>query len=119
MKTTSFRKYSDNELHILILRKNKTAFTVLYDNYGSMIYGLAMQALQSKELADEIVELTFIKVWDSVHLFKLQKKTFCMWLVGIFITTAKDYLESKNIEFVFKNSGFPSFTFEIVGEKAC
>lgn len=119
MKTNSIQKYSDNELHLLIQKKNKTAFTLLYEYYGSMIYGLAVHALKSKELADEIVELTFMKVWDSIHLFKLQKKTFCMWLVGLFIATAQDYLESKNIEFVFKNSGFPSFTFEIIGEKAC
>ena len=119
MKTNSIRKYSDYELHLLIQKKNETAFTLLYDYYGSMIYGLAMQTLKSKELADEIVESTFINVWNSVHLYRLQKKTFCMWLVSLYISTAKDYLESKNIEFVFRNLDFPNFTFEIIGEKAC
>jgi len=117
MKIDRALKYSDHELHLLILQKNKKAFNRVYDCYGSMMYGLAIQALQSRELADEIVELTFIRLWDSVHFFDVQKKTLCMWIVGLLITTAQDYLESKNIEYIFKNSGFPNFLFEIIGEK--
>ncbi len=46
-----------------------------------------------------------MKVWGFDTSFQASEKTFCMWLVGLFIATAQDYLESKNIEFVFKNSG--------------
>ncbi len=51
MKTNSIQKYSDNELHLLIQKKNKTAFTLFHEYYGSMIYGLAVHALKSKGIS--------------------------------------------------------------------
>lgn len=119
MKTNTDRKFTDQELYLLIQQKNEEAFAKLYEQYSCTIYGLALKAVQSKEFADEVVEHTFLNVWNSIHLFKSQQKTFCVWIVCVFIKTAKDYLDSKNIKFTLNTKNFPDFCFEILEEKAC
>lgn len=119
MEKETDRKCTDQELYILIQQNSKAGFDQLYDQYGFMMYGLASQALQSKEYANEIVELTFVNVWNSIHQFNNQQKTFCIWMISMLMTTAKDYLESKNIKYSIKTENFPRFTFDIIEEEAC
>lgn len=119
MKTIFEKKYTDQELCLLIQQKNKAGFDQLYDQYGYMIYGLASKAIRSKDCAEEIVELTFLNVWNSIHIFQNQKKNFCLWIVTILITTAKEYLESKNIKYSMTTENFPDFAFNILEEEAC
>lgn len=119
METITDKKFTDQELYLLIQQKNEAAFVHLYDRYGCTIYGLALKAVQSKEFADEVVEQTFLNVWNSIHQFRSQKKTFFTWLVCVFIKTAKDYLDSKSIKFTVKTDNFPEFSFNIIEEKVC
>jgi len=119
MEIHTDKKYTDHEVYLLIQQKNKAGFDYLYDQYGCIIYGLAIKAVQSKELADEVVELTFLNVWNSIHLFKLQQQTFFVWLVNILMKTSKSYLESKSIHYNIKTENFPEFTIERSGEQAC
>ncbi|MCU7619346.1 hypothetical protein NZ698_19365 [Chryseobacterium sp. PBS4-4] len=119
MKTNTDKKYTDQELYLLIQQKNKAGFDLLYSRYSCILYGLATKALPSKEFADEIVELTFLNAWNCIHQFKDQKKTLCFWIINILINTAKDFLEAKNIKYSVKTENFPGFAFEIIEEKAC
>jgi len=119
LKTKTYKKFTDQELYLLLQQKDKAAFAQLYDQYHCIIYGLAVKAVRSKEFADEVTELTFLNVWKSLHLFKNQQKTFCVWMVCILINTAKEFLESKNIKFILNTENFPVFTFEMYEEKVC
>jgi DNA-directed RNA polymerase specialized sigma24 family protein len=119
MKTKFEKKYTDQELCLLIQQKNKAGFDKLYDQYSYMVYGLASKTIRSKECAEEIAELTFLNIWNSIHVFQNQKKNLCLWIVSILITTAKDYLESKNIKYSINTENFPDFAFDILEEEAC
>ncbi len=56
---------NNTELGILLSQSDETAFRQLYDEYWNRIYLLALTYLKSTELAQDIVQDVFVKVWDQ------------------------------------------------------
>lgn len=60
---------NDDELFRLIQEKDKQAFSRVYDKYHRLIYATALDFLKDTALAEEIVQQTFIDLWEnSSHL---------------------------------------------------
>lgn len=118
MSQKNIQIISDSDLYLLIKKKDKAGFQYMYTRYSCTLYGLALKSIKSKEQAEEIVELTFLKIWNSIDLFINQKSSMNVWIVQNLICTIKDYLTSKNVCYNLKTSNFPSFTFEISDEKS-
>lgn len=102
----------DTDLFLLIKDNKKAGLDKLYECYGCTLYGLAIRAGHSQEYAEEIVKLTFFKVWNHIDLFKNQKNSMCIWVIQNLILTIKEFLSSKNISYHFKTDNFPDFSFE-------
>jgi RNA polymerase sigma-70 factor (ECF subfamily) len=66
METTLMRKeYSGEQELILALRNGRSpAFRLLYTDYGPRLYGFCKRSGLSPEDAREIVQETFIRVWE-------------------------------------------------------
>lgn len=109
---------SDPDLYILIKKKDKSGFNYMYAQYGCILYGLALNAVTSKEYAAEIVELTFAKTWKSMDLFINQKSSMNVWMIQNLIVTIKEYLSSKDINYSFRMGTFPSFNFNVEQENS-
>lgn len=102
--------YSDLELCALIQHGNREGFDFLYDQYCGILYGMALQSVQSREYAEEIVEITFVEIWKSIRAFNRSKMKFKCWAIGILMMTIKNYLQSKNISYSLTHDGFPTLT---------
>lgn len=113
------KKYTDRELCILLQQKNSKAFDQLYSQYSCMLYGLALQSVRSQEFAEEIISLTFIKVWNSIHFYNPDTTKLTTWLINTLIVTTKDYLSKKSLNYSFNVKDFPNFSFDIIQENAC
>ena len=60
---------NNTELGILLSQGDETAFRQLYDEYWNRIYLLALTYLKSTELAQDIVQDVFLKVWNQRESF--------------------------------------------------
>jgi len=69
--STSF--INDSELGNLLSKGDETAFRHLYDEYWNRIYLLALNYLKSSELAQDVVQDVFFKVWDQREIFSTVK----------------------------------------------
>lgn len=49
----------------LLAQGNEFAFTLLFDHYRARIYGVALKFLKARELAEEVVQEVFLKVWTK------------------------------------------------------
>lgn len=119
MKTKNQKKYTDQELYLLIQQKDKRGFDHLYNQYSCMLYGLALQSVRSQEYAQEIISITFTNAWESIQSFNQQKTKMSIWLICLLISSTKDYLSKKSLTYTFTVTNFPNFTFDIIQEKAC
>lgn len=74
-----YRKYSDEELVVLIQQEQKIRCVgILYERYGHLVFGLALNYLKNKEDAQDLVSHVFENMYT-----KLQKHTvqhFKSWL---------------------------------------
>lgn len=104
--------YSDLELCTLIQHGNREGFDVLYDQYCGVLYGMALQIVQSREYAEEIVEITFVEIWKSIRTFNCSQMKFKCWAIGILMMTIKNYLQSKNISYSLNQDGFPTLNLD-------
>jgi RNA polymerase sigma-70 factor (ECF subfamily) len=49
----------------LLAQGNEYAFTQVFDSYYPRVYGAALKLLRSRELAKDIAQEVFLKVWDK------------------------------------------------------
>lgn len=61
--TANMLDLTDKELTSLIVSGDNAAFRLLYDRYRDPIYGYALALTRSKEIAADIVQDVFLKVW--------------------------------------------------------
>ncbi len=69
MKKT-LQGYTGNEDHtlfILLRKRDKEAFSMIYRKYHRYLYALAMKYLKNTYLAEDAVQHVFVKLWESTH----------------------------------------------------
>lgn len=89
-----------NDLIIAMQNGNEKAFSRLYTMYGEAIYGIINSIVLDENIAEEIVQDVFIKVWNNASSYSVEKGRFFTWLLNIARNTAIDETRSK----AFKNS---------------
>jgi RNA polymerase sigma-70 factor, ECF subfamily len=75
-------------------RRDPHALAELYDHYGRMVYSLVLRVVRDKGIAEDLVQETFLRVWNSVHSVDSQKGSLGPWLLAIARNRAIDYLRS-------------------------
>ncbi|MFV9503934.1 MAG: RNA polymerase sigma factor [Oscillochloridaceae bacterium umkhey_bin13] len=74
---------SDEALVSLVARGHAEALEQLYARYSRVVYGLALRILRNTDLAEEMVQETFWRVWRRASTFQTSNGQFAPWLFGI------------------------------------
>ena len=75
-------------------RRDPQALAELYDRYGRAAYSLALRVVRDKAIAEDLVQETFLRVWNRVHSIDHEKGAIGPWLLAIARNKAIDYLRS-------------------------
>jgi RNA polymerase sigma-70 factor (ECF subfamily) len=89
--------YSGPEESTLIARlqrRDPQALAELYDRYGKMAYSLVLRVVRDNAIAEDLVQETFLRVWNRVHSVDSEKGSLGAWLLAIARNRAIDYLRS-------------------------
>ncbi len=89
-----------DQLILLVQQKNHQAFSKIYEMYSQSIYGVIYNRVQDTEIAEEILQDVFIKVWEKAHTYSFEKGRFYTWILNISRNATIDLLRSKS----YKNS---------------
>ena len=57
--------YEDEYLLSLLRQGSQDAFTQIYNKYYSMLYSLSCRYLQDRELAEDVVQQVYLRLWES------------------------------------------------------
>ena len=86
-----YSKFDDDTLMRLIAQHRSEALGVLYDRYGRLVYSVSYQATSHAELAEEVTQDTFLRVWQSAARFDPRQGRLVPWLTRIARNRAIDH----------------------------
>jgi len=66
----------------------------LYDRYGRVTFSLIVRVVRDAGIAEDLVQETFLRVWNRVHGFDAQSGSIGPWLLAVARNRAIDYLRS-------------------------
>jgi RNA polymerase sigma-70 factor, ECF subfamily len=75
-------------------RRDPQALAELYDRYGRTAYSLILRVVRDQAIAEDLVQETFLRVWNRVHTIDPAKGAVGPWLLAIARNGAIDYLRS-------------------------
>lgn len=91
----SVKKYKEEELVVLLQNKDAQAFGYLYDNYSAALFGVIYKMVEDKELAEDILQETFVKIWNSFSAYDSSKGRLFTWMLNITRNHTIDTLRSR------------------------
>jgi RNA polymerase sigma-70 factor (ECF subfamily) len=68
------------------------ALAVLYDRYAPRVYGLCLRILTESQLAEDILQEVFVRVWERASLFEQSRGSVAAWVMGITRNSCIDQL---------------------------
>lgn len=73
----------DQNLIKRLQEKEQDAFAKLYDMYAAAIYGVIFKICRTEVLAQEVLQDTFLSVWEKSHQYDEAKASFYTWVFRI------------------------------------
>lgn len=67
----------------------------LYDHYSGAIYGAVLRILRTEEIAEEVLQDVFLKIWDKIEQYDASKGKLFTWMIQIARNLAIDKSRSK------------------------
>jgi RNA polymerase sigma-70 factor (ECF subfamily) len=87
----------DETLVIQVARGNPAALEVLYDRYSSTVLGISVKVIGDQALAEDVLQETFWRVWQSAATYQSQRGSFTGWLFRIARNLAIDAYRRRNV----------------------
>lgn len=81
------KEIKDNVLLEKIKKGDKQAYTLLYHRYFNMLYGLSLRYLKDRDMAQDVVQQTFVKLWENHKHIDIKCK-----LSNYLYTMTKNYI---------------------------
>ena len=100
MRINSDRTLSDTPDETLaarVARGDSAALEALYDRYASRVLGLSIKIVSDQALAEDILQETFWRVWQSAGTYQPQLGAFTGWLFRIARNLSIDAYRRRNV----------------------
>ena len=89
-------RYTEEQLVEFLQKGSKDAFEYLYENYSNTLYGVIYRIVNDEEIARDLVQEVFVKIWKNIQSYSSQKGRIYTWMLNIARNAAIDKLRSKS-----------------------
>lgn len=89
-------KISDEEIIALLLDKDKRGVSYLYQAHSRLIFGVIYRIVKLEDLAENVMQDVFLKVWQNIESYNASKGRFLTWVVNIARNASIDVVRSKD-----------------------
>jgi RNA polymerase sigma-70 factor (ECF subfamily) len=62
---------------------SEEALSKLYDMYSSSLYGLILKIVRDEDLAQDVLQDCFVKIWKKAQTYSSSKGSFYTWMLNI------------------------------------
>ena len=88
---------SDEVLVAQVARGESSALETLYDRYAGIVLGISLNILADRAAAEDVLQETFWRVWQSADSYQSQRGSFTSWLFRIARNLSIDAYRRRNI----------------------
>ena len=88
------RDQLEGQIAGLLALADRRAIDLIYENYAETLLGLIKRIVESHEVAEEVLQDTFIKIWKNARKYEPSKGRLFTWFANIARNTAIDRLRS-------------------------
>lgn len=82
-RTKPLDRLGDEDLMVLVARKDPAAFEAFYDRHGGAAYSLAYRIVGDRRHAEDVTQEAFLSVWKSRSAFDRTRGSVRGWILGI------------------------------------
>lgn len=82
----------------LIENRNEKGLSLLYDNFSASLLGIIHGIVKHDETSEEILQETFLKVWNNIDQFNAKRGTIFTWMAAIARNKAIDKVRLKGFK---------------------
>ena len=87
-------KIPEDELVVLLKNQDARGFTILYNNYSAALYGIIFRIVRSEEIAADVMQEAFVKMWKNITAYEKGKGSLFTWMLNIARNSAIDKTRS-------------------------
>ena len=84
----------DKEIVERLRQRDANAMAELYDKYAGLLYSVILRSVANQATAEDLVQETFLRIWNRIHTFDVERGRLEGWIVTIARNRAIDYLRS-------------------------
>jgi RNA polymerase sigma-70 factor (ECF subfamily) len=85
---------SESELIERMHARDAQALAEIFDRYGRLVFTVVLRVVHDASTAEDLVQETFLRVWNRVRGFDARRGSIGPWLLAIAHNCAIDYLRS-------------------------
>ena len=94
---------SEDELIRALRNREKIAVEALYDMYSASLFGVISRIVIDTATAEDVLQDTFVKIWNSFSSYSAEKGRLFTWMVNIARNLSIDKIRSKDFKNQNKN----------------
>lgn len=79
----------------LLQEGNRKAIPLIYDKYSGALYGIILRIVKNEESAAELLQDTFVKVWQKRMMYDASRGRLYTWMMNIARNLSLNHLQSK------------------------
>jgi RNA polymerase sigma-70 factor (ECF subfamily) len=93
--STPKKNIPEDSLVASLRAKDRSALEYLYDHYAGALLGVISRIIKKEELAEEVLQDVFMKVWERIESYDASKGRLFTWMLNIARNQAIDKTRSK------------------------
>lgn len=86
------------EIIQLLKERDTKALRYLYEDFSPALYGTILRIVQTEPIAEEVLQETFVKIWQRSEQYDPERGSLFTWMLQIARNLAIDTTRSKNFK---------------------
>jgi len=80
---TNFNPYTEETILQSLKKKDRKAFDLVFDYYGSALFGIITRELRDKAITEDAFVKIFVKIWKQIDCYKPEESRLFTWMYDI------------------------------------
>lgn len=106
-------KDTETELVQQLVSGNTHGLERLYNSYSAALLGIITRIVKQPDLAEDVLQETFVKIWKSISQYDATKGRLFTWMARLARNKAIDHVRSRGELNSLKNDDLSDFTNEV------